>query len=244
MGPYDTAYVQWTREQEAAKRLGSERVFKAGAPEPGLVAWWAFDDAPDSPAALDYSGHRLGAALHKAALAPGLDGNAMVCDGGVAVVPSSPALSLKDQVSIECWVKSDLAGQGNTWMLNRVFSGRINTGYRLGVVGGKPCFEVPQTDWSHHLGADIDLPTGVWTHIAGTFDGQIMRIYVDGVEHGTMERPGPINPNQFHLCLGNFEIDHAAFFHGLLDEVKLYSRALTADEVLAHYNALAGAAGH
>jgi hypothetical protein len=58
-----------------------------------------------------------------------------------------------------------------------------------------------------------------------------MRIYVDGVERGTMERAGPVKPNDFHLCLGNYEVKHAAHFKGLLDEVKLYGRALTAEEV-------------
>jgi hypothetical protein len=123
-----------------------------------------------------------------------------------------------------------------------VFSGGTDTGYRLGVVDGKPCFEVPQTSFSHHLSASVDLPTGRWVHLAGTFDGQMMRIYVDGEEKGTMERPGPVKANAFHLCLGNYEEKHPAYFHGLLDEVKLYSRALTAEEVRAHYQALAGAA--
>ena len=49
-----------------------------------------------------------------------------------------------------------------------------------------------------------------------------------------MERPGPVKPNDFHLCLGNFAEDHAAHFTGLLDEVKLYDRALTAEEVRGH----------
>jgi hypothetical protein len=70
-----------------------------------------------------------------------------------------------------------------------------------------------------------------------------MRIYVDGEEHGTMDRPGPIHPNDFHLCLGNFELGHAAHFDGLLDEVKLYNRALSAAEVRQHYQALASRAG-
>ena len=49
-----------------------------------------------------------------------------------------------------------------------------------------------------------------------------------------MERPGPIKPNDFHLCLGNYEVDHEAHFEGLLDEVRLYARALSAAEVASH----------
>ena len=55
-----------------------------------------------------------------------------------------------------------------------------------------------------------------------------MRLYVDGEERGVLERPGPMKPNALHLCLGNFEVGHKAHFAGLLDEVRLYSRALAA----------------
>jgi len=239
MGPYDTAYVTQAEAEKAAKKLASQRVFKAGAPEDGLVAWWAFDEEPDGPAVLDYSGHRLGGALHKAVRAPGIDGKALLCDGGCAVIPSSPSLNVSTALTIECWAKTDLAGQANNWLVNRVYSGGIDTGYRLGVVGGKPCFEVPQTDWSHHLIADDAMPTGRWVHLAGTFDGAVMRLYVDGEQVATMDRPGPVKPNSFKVTLGSYEAGHQAFFTGLLDEVKLYSRTLSAEEIASHYRALA-----
>jgi hypothetical protein len=175
--------------------------------------------------------------------APGLDGNALVCAGGCVEVPSKASLSPTDALTIACWVKTDVAGQDNKWIVNRVYQGGTATGYGLGVLGGYPCFEVPQTDWSHHLKANALLPTGRWVHLAGTFDGQRMRIYVDGEEQGSMERPGPVNPNEFHLCLGNYDIKHASFFTGLLDEVKLYDRALTPEEVREHFRKLAQRAG-
>jgi len=243
LGPYDMAYRKWAEEQDKARRLTRRRVLKDGAEEPGLVAWWAFDDPADSAVALDYSGNRLGAVLKGARLVPDLEGNALLCEGGAAVVWNSPALSLTDAISIECWAKTDVAGQDNRWMVNRIFGGGVDTGYRLGVLHGRPCFEIPVTPWSHHLEAEVEMPTGRWVHLVGTFDGQVMRIYVDGEERGRMDRPGPIKPNEFHLCLGNFEVGHAAHFIGLLDEVKLYNRALSAEEIRAHYSRLAAGAG-
>ncbi|MCX7670981.1 MAG: LamG domain-containing protein, partial [Anaerolineae bacterium] len=58
-----------------------------------------------------------------------------------------------------------------------------------------------------------------------------MRLYMNGEACGTMSRPAPIKPNSYHLCLGNYEVNHAAHFNGLLDEVRLYNRALTPEEV-------------
>jgi hypothetical protein len=243
LGPYDSAYRAFTEREESIRKAVSKKVTKDGVKEPGMIAWWSFDEDKDAPVAMDHSGHRLGGLLHKATRAQGLDGNALVCDGGCVEIPKNTLLSVTQGVSVSCWVRTDKAGQGNTWILNHVFQGGTATGYRLGLLEGKPCFEVPQTDWSHHLKADVDLPTGRWVHLAGTFDGQTMRIYVDGEEHGTMDRPGFVNTNDFHLCLGNYEIDHASHFEGLLDEVKLYGRALTKEEVQAQHKALAEDAG-
>lgn len=242
LGPYDTPYRTWQQREETQSALVRKRVLKTGAPEEGLVGWWAFDEDTNSAVTLDYSGHRLGGQMRDATLAPGLDGNALLCQGGEVVIGNHPALSVSNAVTIECWVKTEVAGQDNKWLVNRVFGGGESTGYRLGVLQGKPCFEVPWTQWSHHLSASELLPLGRWVHLAGTFDGQIMRIYVDGQERGSMARPGPIKPNQFHLCLGSYEVKHPAHFRGLLDEVKLYARALSAAEVRAHHRQFAGPA--
>ncbi|HEY3323570.1 MAG TPA: LamG-like jellyroll fold domain-containing protein [Planctomycetota bacterium] len=233
-GPYDTAIRTLLEKADENRKLVRKRVTK-GKPDPDLIAWWAFDENKDAPFALDYSGNRLGGKLEGAQRAAGIDGNALVCNGGCVIVENSSALSPTTALSIACWVKTDTAAQSNNWFLNRVFAGGTSSGYRMGVVEGKPCFEIPLTDWSHHLKANEPLPTGRWVHLAGTFDGKTMRIYVDGKEQGSLERPGEIKPNAFHLCIGNFEVKHAAFFNGLLDEVKLYRRALTADEIRKEY---------
>ncbi|NLC56988.1 MAG: hypothetical protein GX774_09145 [Armatimonadetes bacterium] len=228
LGPYDRPYREHLVHERNLRRLLSRRVTKPGAPR-GLLGWWAFDE--EGPVALDYSGHRLGGELRDARRVPGWEGSALECRGGCVVVPNHPRLSPTAGLTIECWVKSDQPGQENTWIVNRVLAGSTDTGYRLGVLGGKPCFEVPQTDWSHHLTATADLPTGRWVHLAGTFDGQQMRLYVDGKLDGVMDRPGPVKPNNLPLHLGSYEAKHQAHFVGLLDEVRLYDRALTAAEV-------------
>lgn len=230
-GPYDTAYWSQSRRNDELRKLASKRVTKAGAAEDGLIAWWAFDEPSTSPVAHDYSGHRLGGTIRDAKRAKGLAGNALVCDGGCVVVENNPLLSPTNALTIECWVKANAGPLRNNWIVNRVFGGDPSAGYRLGVVEGKPCFQIPLKPWTHHLAGNTPLPTGQWTHLAATFDGQTMRLYMNGEECGTMSRPAPIKPNPFHLCLGNYEIAHPAHFNGLLDEVRLYSRTLAAEEI-------------
>jgi hypothetical protein len=231
MGPYDSAYRQHVAQEARLRQLLGRYVTRPGAAEPGLVGWWTFDEDDGTPVAFDYSGNGLGGALRQAVRTAGLAGRALDCQGGCAVVPNHPTLSPTQGLTLTCRVKTDLAGQENTWIVNRVLAGGTDSGYRLGLLQGKPCFEVPQTAWSHHLSAELDLPTGRWVHLAGTFDGATMRLYVDGAERGALARPGPIKPNAFPLCLGSYEAGHAAHFTGLLDDVKLYDRALSADEI-------------
>ncbi len=235
MGPYDRPYRAFAEREEQLRRLGSRKVTApSAAKEKGLIGWWTFDEAKDAPVALDYSGHRLGGVLHKAARAQGRTGLALLCNGGCVLIGNHASLNPAQGLTIECWVETDKRDQTNHWMVNRILQGGTSTGYRLGLLHDRPCFEVPVTDWSHHLTAPDPLPLGRWVHLAGTFDGQVMRLYVDGHEVATMERPGPVRSNNFRLCLGSYDADHAAHFTGLLDDVRLYGRALAEEEIRSH----------
>lgn len=231
LGPYDKAYTSYVKNLEDLNQLRVKTARKKGSDEPGLVGWWAFDEATDSPVALDYSGHHLGGTLVKTTRVKGINGSALDCRGGCVLIPSNPRLSPSSAMTLECWVRTDLAGQDNKWMINRVYGGKTNTGYRLGLREGRPCFEIPQTEWSHSLTVSNVLPLGKWIHLAATYDGHMMRIYMDGRECGALPRTGPVNSNDFDLCIGSFAMSHSAYFTGSIDEVKLYNRALSADEL-------------
>ncbi len=83
------------------------------------------------------------------------------------------------------------------------------------------------------------LTIGKWTHIAGTYDGQTIRLYVDGVLSATESFSGSMFNNTVDPLLigavdgGGTSRQH---FDGDIDEVRLYNRVLCADEILAHMN--------
>jgi len=241
LGPYDTAAREALARRESLRPLLTRRL-KAAPPPTDLVGWWTFDEPPDTPVADDASGHRLGGELLDVARVPGIAGNGIECGQGVVVVPDDPLLSVPEAITIDCWVRTDVPDQHNRWIVNRVHGGGTETGYRLGLLDGKPCFEVPQTTWSHHLTAPAPLPLGRWVHLAGTFDGQTMRLFVDGREVAALDRPGPIHRNHFDLVIGGFAPGHRSQFQGRLDELRLFSRALTTAEIRAQHDARAAAA--
>ncbi|MCI0503073.1 right-handed parallel beta-helix repeat-containing protein, partial [Candidatus Micrarchaeota archaeon] len=77
--------------------------------------------------------------------------------------------------------------------------------------------------------------TDRWYHVAATFDGQQKKIYVDGVLCQTVPQPTTIIANAFPLTIG-YGGANAQYFNGTIDEVRIYSRSLSAEEILALYN--------
>ncbi|MHC4537605.1 MAG: LamG domain-containing protein, partial [Planctomycetota bacterium] len=78
-------------------------------------------------------------------------------------------------------------------------------------------------------GPDIDIPPNHWTHIAVTFNGTDFEFYVNGERDHTQNQPGTIEISEI-----NFLFTQAGSnFEGLIDDVRLYNRALTQAEILA-----------
>ena len=89
------------------------------------------------------------------------------------------------------------------------------------------------------VGTGIPLPLRTWTHLAATFEAGTYNFYINGQLVGTAtgKTLGPTNDAPLEIGQsGTCEL-----FDGLLDEVSIYSRALSASEIAAIYNA--GSAG-
>ncbi|MEJ5340259.1 MAG: LamG-like jellyroll fold domain-containing protein [Thermogutta sp.] len=233
LGPYDAPVRQYFERERALIVQARRRITLPGT-DPALVAWWAFDEPPEHEVAFDYSGHRLGGVLHNVARVKGRQGWALDCHGGCVIVPMDRPLTNCSQLTVECWVRTETPNQNNRWIVNCVFGGVETTGFRVGLLEGKPCFQIPVTPWSHHLVGQSPLPVGPWVHLAATFDGSTMRLYMQGREIGVLERRAPITFNSRYLVLGNYEKGHSAHFTGAIDEVRIYSRCLSPEEIAAH----------
>ena len=198
-----------------------------------LLAHWQFESEADG-AFPDTSPN--GSVLRSVGLRrePGRDGMALRCGEGGATCPAPAVFYPLGGVSIAFWCKPAKAGQSGAWLLNTVSTGR--DGYRFGLSNGRPYWQVPREDWSHGLYGPKPLPTGEWSHIAATFDNRTMRLYVNGVEVGVLERRGYINPGRLDrgcdVVVGAYSPTRPdTRFHGWMDDVRIYRRALSATDI-------------
>jgi hypothetical protein len=91
------------------------------------------------------------------------------------------------------------------------------------------------------IGSGIIAASNTWYHIAGTCDGAIARIYVNGqLRASGASEPGYVGTTS-GARIGGEACCSSGYFPGLVDEAAIYTRALTAGEIAAIYNA--GAAG-
>jgi len=79
-----------------------------------------------------------------------------------------------------------------------------------------------------------NLTPGEWYHIAGTFDGTTLRCYLNGVETDT-NLLSAIKSGNATLFIG--QVGWGNIFNGVVDELKIYNRALSVEEVQADYEA-------
>jgi hypothetical protein len=94
----------------------------------------------------------------------------------------------------------------------------------------RPAPAASTADQSVRQASHTPLALNTWTHIATTYDGANMRIYVNGVLVATRAQAGNLAVGNQALRIGGNNVS-GEFFKGLIDEVRIYNRALSAAEI-------------
>ncbi len=217
-----------------AQPVGAADDAPTGVEAAPLLAHWTFDDAEEQGI-----GEATGnAALQVAARVPrvrGVHGLAAELSGAhqlqVRSIVTGPTLP---QIAFAAWVKpAELADFKEIFRQEcpeRLLFSFQNSGtilsLGLNIHGYVECDAA--IDPSHVL-------DGAWHHAAATFDGQVMRVYLDGDEIGNLERAGPITTNAQAPAFIGSSNGLGEHLQGMLDDLRIYSRALTAADVQRLY---------
>jgi len=207
----------------------------------GLVAYYPFDgDLQDKTA---HENHGVGQQLVPTADRFGHPGNAFAFDGpGSMIIIENDSFLNPEVVSVVVWVKFDklVHGYGGDRAQFPVCKGGDRTAgsYRL-IQRGEGLNDYDLSFKIGHYGPDSGiranvpaLQTNRWYHIAGTYDGDVARIYLDGILLGAKAiGPKQVGNSRPLYCGYNNVSGYPYYLDGSLDELRLYNRALTPAEI-------------
>lgn len=207
----------------------------------GLVGWWTLDDGAGSAVARDRSGNdnhgTLTGLSASSAWVPGKNGTALELRGvGYAdVAPSETVDGITSQVTLAAWVYFEGAVQDFATALSRTVGTSLQQHYHLSLnTEEKPSLFITTTKGAVLVRAPDAVARFTWVHLAGTYDGAYAQLFVDGRLVDMLPVTGSFAPETNSLVLGgnlNGTAGVTERFPGRIDELMLWRRALTAEEI-------------
>jgi concanavalin A-like lectin/glucanase superfamily protein/galactose oxidase-like protein/Big-like domain-containing protein/purple acid phosphatase-like protein len=167
----------------------------------------------------------------------GYFGRALSFEGNdnIVTVPEDSSLHLGTGMTLEAWVKPTATTNWRTVIFKEASGGPAFSLYSNSPEGDVPHAHIGNDGTSGASGTS-ELDPSVWTHLAATYDGNLLRLYVDGVLAGSKAIEGELSeaPGPMTFGANNVWGEH---FRGEIDEVRVYNRRLTRDEIVADMGA-------
>jgi Concanavalin A-like lectin/glucanases superfamily len=210
---------------------------------PGLVSWW-----PGERDAVDIIGGNNGVLLNGATFAPGKYGQAFSFNGTGAHVriADNANLHLTNGLTLAAWIYPTVSGvyQQVISKWDVVFD--YQKAYGTAIHPDGRFYFTVCADGDESLGPSMLLlstntaPANQWTHVAATYDGATMKVYLNGKLESQADFPYGIFPGTNDLAIGAIVGGVPAGqnlypFSGQIDEPAIYNRALSAGEIQAVY---------
>ena len=207
------------------------------APPSEMVSWWSGENS-----ALDRAGTNDGALMNEATYGTGRVGQAFSLDGvdDYITVPNNPSLN-PSTITVNAWILSN--NSPGTYAPPIVQKSDYR-GYTLELTADSSQvkfwvkLEKTNPDWTNWVGSPGGtLTPGTWTHVAGIYDGTAVSLYMNGQLIGSTPEVASIVHSESDLNIGRNSYETRPFFKGLIDEVGIFNRALSPEEIAAIYNA-------
>jgi len=207
---------------------------------PSPVASYSFDDNTGTQA-LDASGNaNTGTVSNGAWTATAKYGKAITFNGTSSrvTINDSASLDLTTGMTLEAWVRpTALSGWRSIIIKER--GNALSYSLYANTNNNKPFGEI-MTPIDQYIEAGNKLPLNTWTHVATTFDGTQLRLFVNGTQVGSKITTGSIVSSSDSLRIGSNAI-WGEYFKGQIDEVRIYNSALSASEIQADMSTPIGA---
>ncbi len=156
------------------------------------------------------------------------------CGNGASLRLTGTGLTVEALIRAESW-------KPNVWegsIVNKEQNGGgTDNGYMLRAGNnGQLSFNLGSGTW-HEITSPVGaMTTGQFTHVAGTYDGATMRLYIDGNRVAQAAGTFSIADANVNLWLGDSQSNPTRVFDGVIDEVRIWNRARSAAEIVTNMN--------
>ena len=203
-----------------------------------LVSHWELDEGVGE-ATTDSAASRTGTLENGATWTSGRSGSAVSMDG-VDDFIALPALEVTGSaITLAAWVRNssfpsdvrqrfiskanDSSEQGWYWMLGQINDGENRLRFRLRA----------NRQTTTLIASTGNLPVETWYHVAATYDGSAMRLYLNGAEVGSIAKSGSLSRGRDVPVHIGRSPEGSNYLRGAIDDVRIYSSALSATEISA-----------
>ncbi|MGP4099122.1 LamG-like jellyroll fold domain-containing protein [Nonomuraea sp. KM90] len=201
----------------------------------GLVAAYGMNEGAGTTVGDASPSGNPGTATATTWAATGKYGKALSFNGSSSWVTVNDAagLRLTTGMTLEAWVRPTTVDSWRTVIMKQHTNGLAYV-LSAGSDTDRP-HTVIHTTGEVDTGGTASLPLNTWSHLATTYDGTTIRLYVNGTQVSQRTAGGPIRTDNGVLRIGGNSL-WGEWFNGLIDEVRIYNRALNATEIQADMN--------
>jgi hypothetical protein len=212
-----------------------------GVQPPGLVAAYGFNEGTGS-AVSDVSGNGISGIIHGTAwTSGGKYGGALSFDGSSSYVDlgNPTALQLTGSMTWSAWVKAAANPPDDGQIVAKSDDTSPGWQFKTSPDTGPHTFGVAVSGAQRYSALTRSL--NVWYHVAGVYDAaaRTLDIYVNGVlNNGTLVNTVPASQNNtsVNMMIGRRGGGFGYYFNGIIDEVRIYNRPLSAAEIQSDMN--------
>ena len=209
----------------------------------GMVSCWTFDEGSGTTA-YDSMGTNDGT-IYGAIWATGIVDGALSFDGidDYVEVPDSDSLDIAGAITMSGWVKANSLSGGSSVLIKGDYNGYyLQTSYVLHVGTGGEIVCVLYGYWpDDRFATTSSINTGEWYHLAATWDGTTsnadnVKIYIDGELNQSFTKTNTLRSVPQSVTIGSMKPPaYYTALDGYLDEVAIYDRALSPQEIEEYY---------
>ncbi len=162
--------------------------------------------------------------------------------GSLVQTENTPQLDNLNQFTLSAWIKTNANLGVSQYIISRWDTNMQSTqtgGFSLFLNNeGRPELNIYNKTTSFLAYSTTTITDGEWHHVVGTYDGKNMSVYLDGkLNASSTAYRGIVIPDKVPLTIGGLVNNTLGRFNGTIDDVQMYTRALTTTEIKTLYNA-------